>query len=205
MVDTTSVSLLHNLRNPENEGAWSRFDSRYREFIRRFLLQRGLDDHLVDDICQNTMRQVYQALTGDRFEHNGNKGAFRNWLRRVVSTQLALHRRKATRQELELTDGLEEQLLTEDSGLVRLWNREHNRALLNVIVDLLSEHTSPNALAIFRRMCVDGVSADEVANEFGRTRNAVVVVKSRLLKKARKLVSGVADFDALENLTEQVD
>lgn len=192
-MDTTSVSLLHKLRLPKNEAAWSRFDDRYRSFIVRFLKSQKLDEHIADDVCQNVMKQVYEVLSSARFEHNGNKGAFRNWLRRVVTTQLALHRRQSARHEQSLPLGLEDDLSKADSRLIQLWNQEHNRAMLDVILDLLREHTPPDSLEIFRRTFVEGVPAEDVAQEFDRTKNAVVVVKCKVLKRARELAADLME------------
>ena len=133
------------------------------------------------------MKQISEVMTDGRFEHNGRKGAFRNWLRQVVGSQLAVFRRKSKRHERILPAGLEENLARADSRLVQMWDQEHNHAMLNFVLELLRGHTGADSLEIFRRTFVDGASTDAVAKEFGRSRNAIVVVKCKVLKKAREL------------------
>lgn len=194
MSNTTSVSLLHRLQTNGNDEAWSRFDSQYRAFVFGFLKSRGLDDHLADDVCQNVLKHVYEAITDGQFQHNGNRGAFRNWLRKVVSTQLALLRRRSKRNEKIIPFGLETEFAEDDSQLAKMWDDEHNRTLVAVLVDLLKDHTSPESLDIFRRISLEGTSPEVLAKELGRTKNAVVVAKCKVLKKARELAVGLSDL-----------
>ena len=193
MVENTSVTLLKRIQNPADEDAWSRFDAVYRSFIAGFLASRKVDEHVCEDICQSVMKQVYEAMTDGRFEHNGRSGAFLNWLRQVVVSQLGVYHRKARRNEQRLPAGLEENLSKEDSRLVQLWDLEHNQATLRLVLALLRDHTPPDSLEIFRRTFVDGADADQVAEEFGRTKNAVIVVKCKVLKKARELAAELID------------
>ena len=193
MTSSTSVSLLHRIRNPADNEAWTRFDARYRSFIARFLQSQSVDVHLAEDVCQTTMKQVYQAITQRRFDHNGNKGAFRNWLRKVVVSQLNMHHRKVRPNEQPLSAGLEEELARPDSELARLWNEEHNQAILELVLDELGERTSDDSLQIFRRTFIDGVDPETVAQEFGRTRNAILVTKCKVLRRARDIAQKLLD------------
>ena len=187
MVDTTSVALLNRVQDAADNDAWSQFDGIYRNFIVRFLSSREIDHDVGEDICQSVMKQVYEALSSGGFTHNGRKGAFRYWLRRVVVSQLGLHRRKNQRHEHPLPEELDEHLAKDDSRLLRLWDREHNKALLEVVMELLRVKTPPESLEIFRQTFVEGASAEQVAEQFGRTKNAIVVVKCKILKQAREL------------------
>lgn len=189
MAETTSVTLLKRIQDPADDDAWTRFDLVYRGFIFGFLTSRNVDEHVCEDICQCVMQEVCKVMTDGRFEHNGQKGAFRNWLRQVVITQLGVFRRKSKRCEQHLPADLEHNLGKDDSSLVRLWDAEHNRVVLGVVLELLRDHTTPESLEIFRRTFIEGTDTDTVAGEFGRTKNAVLVVKCKVLKKARELMS----------------
>ncbi|MCA9048955.1 MAG: sigma-70 family RNA polymerase sigma factor [Planctomycetaceae bacterium] len=193
MANTTSVRLLNEIRDPADDDAWTRFDAVYRSFIVGFLNSRGVDVHLAEDVCQSVLKHVYEVMTEGRFAHNGRKGAFRKWLRQVVASQLGVYRRKAGRIEQCLPESLEERLAEaeEDSELVRMWNEEHNRATIGLVLELLREHTSAESLDIFRRTFIDGVSAEQAAEEFGRTRNAILVAKCKVLRKAREVAAGL--------------
>ncbi len=193
MGNTTSVTLLDRVKDAADEDAWSRFDTVYRSFIARFLSAQRVNEHIAEDVCQNVMKHAYESITGGQFEHNGRTGAFRNWLRQVVISQLGIYRRKAKRHEPRLPAQLESHLAREDSRLVQIWNAEHNRATLRLVLELLHGSTPPESLEIFRRTFVEGEDAAKVAHDMGRTKNAVVVVKCKVLKKARDLAANLLD------------
>ena len=109
MSELTSMSLLLRLHDSSDNQAWSAFDDRYRRFIVGFLERRHIDNHTAEDICQNVLHRVSSEMAAGGFAHNGNAGAFRNWLRKIVATQLAVFRRKVGR-ESALPENLEGQL-----------------------------------------------------------------------------------------------
>lgn len=193
MADATSLTLLNRVQDALDDDAWSRFDAIYRTFVVRFLSSRAVDPDIAEDICQNVMKQVYEALSSGRFQHNGRTGAFRNWLRQIMVTQLALQRRKASRDEYSLPADLDQQLSKDDSRLVKLWDREHDQAMLHAILELLRGKTPPDSFEIFRQTFVEGRPAEQVADQFGRTKNAVVVTKCKLLKTARQLAQELSE------------
>lgn len=192
MAETTSITLLQRIRDRSDCEAWQCFDNTYRSFIEGFLRRNGLKEQDAADVCQEVMIIVDRNM--QKFEHNGNKGAFRNWLRQVVQSQLGVFRRKLKRPNEPLLDELVDQLGKPNSALAAILDQEHDRAALAVVLQLLRQETSSKAHEVFRRCFIDGISAEQVAKEFGMTKNAVVVAKCKTLKKARELGSGLLDL-----------
>ena len=182
----TQVSLLERLQNRSDDEAWSRFDALYRTAIESFLRGRGLDVHEASDVCQEVMLVVHRHLPA--FQHNGRTGAFRAWLKKVTATTLARVRRKSHRREHQARlTYIEQQLADDSSDLSQIWNREHDTALVELLISSLANRVNGQWLTIFRRTFVEGVPAERVASELGITKNAVLVAKSKTLKQAREL------------------
>ena len=187
MADTTSLTLLERLQSSSDNEAWKKFETTYRSLVIGFLRRQGVHEHDSADVCQEVLIVVHRKI--GTFSHNGRKGAFRKWLRKVVAAQLGVFRRRTSRRTEPLLADIEEQLGKPDSALLRMWNDEHDRATLQLVVELLRGVVSERSLAMFVRSCIDNIPTEQVAQEFETTRNAVVVAKAKALKKARKLGS----------------
>ena len=85
MVDT-SVSLLERLRREPDAEAWRRLVAIYTPLIRHWLQRYALAEADRDDLTQDVMAVVVRRLP--EFEHNQRHGAFRNWLRLIVTHSL---------------------------------------------------------------------------------------------------------------------
>ena len=79
------------------------------------------------------------------------------------------------------------------SDLNRQWDEEHDRYVLNCLLDLVDEEFEPTTLRAFRRLALDGASGAEVAQELGLSVAAVYVAKSRVLQRIRQEAEGLID------------
>src|SRR5437588_352435 len=82
----TSVSLLERLRVHPDAASWKRLVDLYTPLIRRWLDRDGLQPSDNDDLVQ----EVLTTLVGElpHFRHNGQRGAFRRWLRVTTVNRL---------------------------------------------------------------------------------------------------------------------
>ena len=80
----TSVSLLGRMQNKE-EQAWDKFCQIYGPIIFKWLVARGVKPSDAEDIQQMALAQVSEKI--GEFDHNGNTGAFRRWLRLIVANR----------------------------------------------------------------------------------------------------------------------
>jgi RNA polymerase sigma-70 factor (ECF subfamily) len=138
---------------------------------------------------------VVKHLPG--FQHSGQRGAFRAWLRTIICSRTADYWRAldaGTRPSggSGATAALQ-QIADPASDLNRQWDEEHDRYVLNCLLDLVGEEFEPATLRAFRRLALDGANGAEVADELGLSVAAVYVAKSRVLQRIRRLADGLID------------
>src|SRR5215468_10358501 len=77
----TQQSLLLRAQTGE-EDAWKDLTDLYRPLIIGWLNRQGVPAVDLEDLCQDVLMSVFKHLP--TFEHSGNRGAFRSWLRTIV-------------------------------------------------------------------------------------------------------------------------
>jgi RNA polymerase sigma-70 factor (ECF subfamily) len=192
-MDDTPKSLLQRVRNGSTNADWKRLTDLYTPFLRRIVQDSGLSDADREDLLQDVFTVVVREIGA--FVHNEQRGAFRRWLRTIAMNRLrGLWRSKATHRNGPHDPEI---LLVkqQDSAndLERLWDQEHDAWVARRLLELLEPEFTVSTWQAFRRQVVDGVSAGEVARELGMTANAVLIAKSRVLRRLREEVAGLID------------
>ena len=190
----TSASLLERLRTAPDDAAWRRLDDLYRPHIRRWLQKDPALGEEAEDITQEVMSVLVRELPGFQRQRTGS---FRRWLRTVTAHRLAAHYRSRRGRPQALGAPPEESPLTQladpNSELSRLWDEEHDRYVLRRLLDLIEPRFEPSTLAAFRRVALDGASAEQAAYELGLSVGAVWLAKSRVLSRLRQEAEGLID------------
>src|SRR5215471_20047407 len=91
-MDETRQSLLLRAQAGE-EGAWKDLTGLYRPLIVGWLNRQGVPAGDLDDLSQEVLLSVVKHLPA--FEHTGNRGAFRSWLRTIVCSRTSDYWRAA--------------------------------------------------------------------------------------------------------------
>ncbi len=193
MQDDTFKSLLVRIRDLDDEESWATFVEIYEPFIEGYLRRRGISGELALDVRQEVLMVVSQRIAD--FEHNGRTGAFRNWLR---TTTVNCLRTFARRQKRESPGGsvfldVVRQLADDESEMSRVWNQEHDRHVLQGLLVRLEPDFRENTLLAFRKTTLEQMTAADVSTELGMTRNAVIVARSKVLRKLRELAGEFLD------------
>jgi RNA polymerase sigma-70 factor (ECF subfamily) len=191
----TPLSLLDRLENPADDSAWQRFDALYRPWIEGWLqrLDPGLSATDIDDITQEAMKALFQKVATFRRER---AGSFRNWLRAILTYRLKEYWRTRHRQPSPLGSAarsLLDEIAEPGSQLTQQWNQEHDQYVLQRLIDLLSAEFSSERMEVFRRTVLEGQSADAVAAALGKSKNAVLLDKSRVLSRLREEARGLVE------------
>jgi len=196
-VGTTSLSLLERLRREPVAPDWKRLDDVYRPLVLRWLARiPGLHDEAAD-VAQEVMLIVFRQV--GRFERL-REGSFRAWLRAVAVNQVRSYWRASRhRPRADSGDdaggpaGFLSQLEDPASPLSRQWDAEHDQFVFARLLDAVRPDFSAATWEAFRRFAIDGTPAAAVAAELGLTANAVLLAKSRILKRLREEAGGLID------------
>src|SRR5262252_9312026 len=193
-MDQTRQSLLLRAQTGEQK-AWKDLTDLYRPLIIGWLNRQGVPAGDLEDLSQEVLLSVIKHLPG--FQHSGQRGAFRSWLRTIVCSRTADYWR-AIGAGTQASGGSGataalQQLADPDSDLNRQWDEEHDRYVLDCLLDLVAEEFEPATLQAFRRLALDGASGAEAAEELGLSVTAVYVAKSRVLQRLRQEAEGLID------------
>lgn len=195
MIDQTSSSLLLALQQSPDATAWQRFLDLYGPLMQSWLRRQGAPQDVVDDVHQEVLLKVHQEIGG--FAHNGRPGAFRCWMRKLVSHRLRTILRQRWKSpsvnEAHLQD-LAEQLGTDDSGLARLWDDEHDTYVAARLLQLIAPQFNEKTMLAFRSVVLGRQEPREVANQLGMSVNAVRIAQSRVLAALRELGASLLDL-----------
>jgi RNA polymerase sigma-70 factor, ECF subfamily len=83
-MNETRQSLLLRAQTGE-EHAWKDLTDLYRPLIIGWLNRQGVPAVDLEDLSQDVLLSVVKHLPN--FEHSGNRGAFRSWLRTIVCSR----------------------------------------------------------------------------------------------------------------------
>jgi RNA polymerase sigma-70 factor (ECF subfamily) len=193
-MDETRQSLLLRAQTGE-EGAWKDLADLYRPLIFRWLTRQSVPARDLEDLCQEVLLSVVKHLPN--FQHSNRPGAFRSWLRTIVWSRTSDYWR-AIEAATQASGGtgstaVLEQMADPDSDLNRQWDEEHDRYVLNRLLDLVEEEFEPTTLRAFRRLALEGADGAETAKELGLSVVAVYKAKSRVLRRIRQEAEGLID------------
>jgi RNA polymerase sigma-70 factor (ECF subfamily) len=186
-VNPTSLSLLDRLKVARPDASdWNHLQGIYLPLIQRWLKRiPGLGDEATD-LAQEVLVVVFRAIP--RFDRR-REGSFRAWLRQVTVNKVRNYRRQRQRRPavgFDPADGFLECLSDSNGDLAREWDRDHDQHVVETLLAVVKPDFKPKTWEAFQRFGVDGVPAERVARELGISENAVILAKSRVLKRLRQ-------------------
>ena len=187
----TNKSLLDAVRdNPESE-AWFRMVSIYDPLIAGWLRRIGISESEVPDITQEVLCAVVEQIP--KFQHNGQTGAFRNWLKRITyfRCQRFWEKRTSKVKDNVLTSLAE--LEDPKSELSRQWDLEHDQYVLERILQLIEPDFSNTAMQSFRRTSINGEKPVDVAADLNISTAQVYKYRFRIMKRLTQEAKGLVD------------
>jgi RNA polymerase sigma-70 factor (ECF subfamily) len=190
----TSTSLLDRIRLQADGPSWKRLVDLYTPLIQGWLRRcGGVQSHDLDDLVQDVLSEVVHGLP--KFQHSQRPGAFRCWLRTIAVHRLLAFRRKQKTRPLagggSRIDAQLAQLEDPESDLSKLWDQEHDQHVLRRLRELLEPEFNPVTWQAFTRTALKGERAATVAADLGMTVNAVLLAKSRVLRRLRQESQGL--------------
>ena len=190
----TSVSLLDRLAGAPTDDDWRRLHDLYQPLLRAWMARMAVPPFDGDDLVQDVLLVVFRKIGG--FEWRG-KGAFRSWLRTILTNQVRDYFRGREYRPTATGDSdflrrLDE-LESSDSALSRLWDRQHDEHVVAALTERVRGDFTPATWAAFRRHVMEGEPAVRVAAGLGVSLNVVLLAKSRVLKRLRQESAGLVE------------
>ncbi|HEV8060169.1 MAG TPA: sigma-70 family RNA polymerase sigma factor [Gemmataceae bacterium] len=188
----TRASLLVQIRDGSNRGAWQEFMKLYGPVVYGFARKRGLQDADAADLMQEVMRSVSGAI--GRLEYDPSQGTFRGWLftitRNKVFTFLSTRRNRAQSSGDSATQRLlDEQPDPNDSS--DEWELEYQRRIASLAMEHVKNEFHESTWQSFWLTAVEGIAPADAAKRIGISAGAVYVAKSRVLARVKAEVEAM--------------
>ncbi len=188
-MNTTSVSLLERLQQPDEHQAWDRFVRLYTPMIYHWGRRVGLQPADAGDLVQEVFAILLRKLP--QFSYDGRK-SFRGWLKTVTLNKWRDHLRR--RHETPLGSAAAElRGLAVPSEVGLFEEAEYRRHLVGRALQVMQADFQPTTWKACWEHVVSGRPAAEVAAELGITVGAVYAAKFRVLERLRQELQGLLD------------
>lgn len=196
LAQTTHISLLTRLGRPDDPpeyaSAWAEFQVRYGELVRRFAMRRGLQAADCDDVLQDTLVALGQAMRPDGgFEYDPKRGKFRSYLLTVVSHVIFRRLRQNSPDGTLLKGGGElslSNLPAPEPAMEQLWETEWRRYHLQRAMRTVEAEFNEADRTAFIQYALEGHDARQTADALGMTLDQVYQAKSRILKRLSAII-----------------
>lgn len=176
----TSLTWLGRLVAAPQGAEWQRLSEVYAPLLARWAARAGVAASDRDDVVQEVLLVVIRRVA--EFEHQ-QPGAFRAWLRSI----LALRLKKYFREHRSFVADFDLDSLADPQSQFGVeLDREHNTFVTKRLLKIIQNDFSRTTWAAFCRQVLDGVSPSAVAAELNLTLNAVVLARSRVMKRLRQ-------------------
>lgn len=183
---TTHTTLLARLSAGVDPSAWNDFHDRYAGLIRGFALRQGLQSADCDDIVQDTLMALSQAMP--RFRYEPGRGTFRSYLKTVVLHAIFRRsRQKRGERLLEEVEAVSPEGEGDSEADVH-WESEWRQYHLRLAMRRIEAEFNAKDRAAFEAYAVAGRPVRETAAELGLSPDQVYQAKSRILKRLCELV-----------------
>lgn len=188
-MNSTPTSLLERLQRPvASSDDWKRLHDLYLPLVRAWLARTPCIGNEADDVAQEVMLILLREIPKFR---RRREGSFRVWLRKVTTNRVRAWWRGRQRQPFVGFDEFLSQLEDPNSPLAQSWNQEHDQHIFEKLLAVVKSDFDPTTWQAFRLFVLENRKALEVAAELGLTENAVLLCKSRILKRLREESAGL--------------
>lgn len=185
MADSLSTrhSLLIQIRDLTNTGAWTQFVDAYAPLVYRYARRQGLQDADAADITQDVLRSVVR--TAGEFVYDPQRGRFRTWLYTVARNKVINFLDKTRHAARTASDTATWQQIHEQpdpqSDDQSQWDLDYERRMFDWACERVRHEFRDATWQAFWLTAVEGQPPAEVAAQLELSVGAVYVAKSRVL------------------------
>ena len=192
----TRITLLDEIRATHSSDRWPEFFSNYGDLLSQWLVAQNVPSADADDIRQETMLVVLKELPN--FDHNGRTGAFRNWLKQILTNRLRRHweKKKSRKEQNDLVQLIES--LEDNSNRLSIdFGRTHDQFLVQQLLERAEEHFPVERVQLFRELVLDEIAIQDLSSKYGLSKGTIRVQQHRILKWLKHHGTGMIDMDEL--------
>lgn len=176
---STPSSLLAGLRAIDPQ-AWRRLAELYAPLVYRWCRSQGLQASDAEDVVQEVFLVVHQRVRDFRRERP--EDSFRGWLWGITRNKLGDWFRRSARRGTDL--GLAaERIPAEDPPVPAAGSGLYRRA-----VDQVRDEFESTTWQAFWAVAIEGRDPNLVADELGKSVNAVYLARSRIQRRLREVL-----------------
>jgi len=183
----TRATLIHRLKNWQDQTSWQDFFDIYWKLIYDVAIQRGLTKSEAEDVVQLTMMSVAKHMPG--FKYDPALGSFKTWLLNMTRWRITDQIRKRTPQVFQPEEILEtpvgktrsaEHAYHTPPELEKLWDEEWEKNLLAAASAKARRRLDPKQYQIFDCYVNKELPPERIAKAFGISLNQVYLAKHRM-------------------------
>src|SRR5829696_5329416 len=145
----TRTSLLHRLKQWEDQESWRDFFNTYWKLIYSAAVKAGLNDAEAQDVVQDTVIAVAKKI--EAFKYDPELDSFKGWLLYLTRKRIALHYRKRERDRggpagsFESTTIAEIDRIPSSAGidLETIWDEEWEKHLTDAALARVKQQVNP--------------------------------------------------------------
>lgn len=195
----TRATLLHRLKDLENQASWQEFFDIYWPLIYGVAIKQGLKPDAAQDVVQVVMTETARQMP--TFKYDPAKGSFKSWLLKLTRWRIAdelYRRRQMMGQSGILPDfhgddsGLQNEPAADVSDLEAIWDEEWKKTLLEAANAKARRRLDPKQYQIFDFLVNRQWPPEKVAKALRVTPNQVYVAKHRVAETIK------AEFERLQ-------
>jgi RNA polymerase sigma-70 factor (ECF subfamily) len=191
---STRASLIHRLKDWQDESSWRDFFNVYWKLIYGVARKAGLTDAEARDVVQETLISVAKHMP--TFKYDPGIGSFRAWLLNMTRWRIVGQFRK--RQPVAdhkpqgdstaRTDTIEA-MADQSLDLEAAWQAEWETNLMNAAMNNLRRRIDPQRLQIFDFYVNKEWPPEKVAERFGVSTDLIYQIKHRVTEALRAEVN----------------
>jgi RNA polymerase sigma factor (sigma-70 family) len=182
----TRRSLLHRLRNCDDEESWRDFFNIYWRLIFSVAIKRGLSDAEAQDVVQDTVISVARTMEAYRYEPE--RCSFKSWLRRLTERRIVDQFRRRRRESLAADQWAAkddetaplERLPDPNSDWDALWDAEWEKNLFETALQRAKRQATAEQFQIFDCYVLRKWPVKKVASTLGVNLGQVYLAKHRV-------------------------
>jgi RNA polymerase sigma-70 factor (ECF subfamily) len=183
----TRATLIHRLKNWEDQTSWQEFFDVYWKLIYGVARQGGLTEMEAQDVVQETMVSVAKHMPA--FKYDPAIGSFKTWLLNMTRWRMADQLRKRSQipglspvHDESVLDALDNVADSAGVNLEKVWDVEWENNLLEAAIAKARRRLDPQKYQIFDFCVNKGWDVAKVAEAFSISADQVYLDKHRVAR-----------------------